>query len=913
MSDFNPDEYLASADTPAPAPQTSAEGFDPDAFLEDARSEQYGTPGQMAKTFVEGAAEGLAGPLAPYLEKKLHIAKPEDMLARREENPITHGVGQAAGLLSPVGEGALIAKAGEAAAGAAGLSKAAALLPEASLGFKVGSSAVTNAAEMAVLSGSDETSKMILNDPKTSAESAIANIGLAAALGGAGGAFFTGAVSPLWQATAGPKVEAALGGFRNHINGGLVLPEELKAAESMLGIQVAPELKAAMSGNSMAEGHYNILKESQNKYIADGLDKLHTDLSESVGKGLGISPDSIAIHSENEAGHELLETFNKEYNQKYGPIAEQLEKRNAEAAKISISDDARLDRYGKLLEEGMNKVGTDSPAYKLYNEWGNRLLAKESVGGMDMLKTELGGDIEKAMRAGDRNTLQALRDIRSSIGDFQEQVISNQASKLEADGVNGAGKMASEMMAERAATNAAYKDFAKMSSELTDHLGVGGFKGAGTLKNKLSEKVSAEQLLNKFSFKGNADFIPFLQKNFPEVYEQVRQNELKRFLKPAVLMAKGEQPINISKLNQLIEKGMAGQKEYVQSILPQGAIERIQAADKLASALPNLKSSGTAGHLTKLLKDIPRSAMAAVAMVTGHNPFMGGIIGEMAQLLGRDAPDALRLAHLKFLGSSEPIKSEGFKAMVDFFHNTYKGENVLAKATENVFKKGTQVLMASQMPNEADRTKLDKAVTKMTVNPGLYTQSQDSHLGHYLPQHQQAVTQTTASQLQYLQQLKPKPHILGPLDKPVPPQPVEIARYNRALDIAQSPHIVLQHVKDGTLQISDIKDLHSMYPGLYQQMSTKLSNQMTSQHADEEPIPYKTKMGISLFLGTPVDASMQPQAMMASFLSHKQPQGTQNGEQPQQPHVKSMKSLGKSNASYQTPVQAAESYRGKRD
>lgn len=138
---------------------------------------------------------------------------------------------------------------------------------------------------------------------------------------------------------------------------------------------------------------------------------------------------------------------------------------------------------------------------------------------------------------------------------------------------------------------------------------------------------------------------------------------------------------------------------------------------------------------------------------------------------------------------------------------------------------------------------------------------------------------------------------------------MEIARYNKALDIAQNPTIVLQKVKDGTLQPSDIADLHGMYPDLYKSMSAKLSNAMQSHHADEEPIPYKTKMGMSLFLGQPLDVSMRPESIQAAQPIPSQPQQPQQGQKAS----KSMNSLGKSNKNYMTPNQTAEKDRSDRN
>jgi hypothetical protein len=1062
ISVYNPEGELG--ELPAEeAPEAFKAGFKY-ALPGEVREETYGTLEQQAKTAVEGAAEGVLGPIAPAIQTGLGISTPEDMLARREENPITFGAGQAAGLvgstIAGTGAGAIMTKVGAKAAEAVGLADAAA--QGMSFGAKVGSSAVTQAAEMAVLASSDEVSKAILQDPNQSVESAIANIGLASALGGAGGALFTGAVSPLWEVSAGPKVDQMLNGLKSHFNGNAaLLPEELKVAKAVMGgtgvnhnevtadvfankiqeiikdknpmykanitpytaeeyagfktylspdgksgfaikpdgelisvfskakgrgeslvddavlnkgavkldafdingklpslygkymdetsrfkfadeyapkdwdyaklgrpdvvmmglnpekaalhkgaldFPIPPEIQAVLSGNPTAISHYNVLKEGQHAKFGQTLEKFHNDLSDSVSKSLRVAPEDLAVYSENEAGHDLLNTFRREYSEKYGPVAEALEKRNAISADILIPDEARLAKYGEILEAGMNKVGTDSPAYKLYNEYGNRLLAKETVGAMDVLKTEINGEIEKAIRAADVNTATALKDIRSSIAEFQEREIEKQAYTISKDyGMKGA----EEVLAERAAANKGYKEFASMSSELSDHLGVGSFKGAGTLTNKLTDKVSAEQLLNKFSIKGNADFIPFLQKNFPEVYAKVQENELKRLLKPAALSAKGEQPLNIKKLSDIIEKGMSGQKEYIEAIIPPEALQRITAAKQLTDALPNVKSSGTAGWMTKMFSDMPRSAMAAVAMLTGHNPLIGAILGEMAQRMGRDAPDAIRLAHLKFLASDQPVKASGFKAMVDFFHDNYKAEANLNKAVKNIFQRGAQVLAESQIPNQKDRDKLDKTVTKMQEDPTKFMRDQaSSQLGYYLPNHQIAATRSITQAQQYLQSIKPREHILGPLDKPVPPQPVEIARYNRALDIAQQPNIVLQRIKDGTLQKSDLVDLNAMYPALYSKMAKKVSSQLTIAHGDGEPVPYKTRLAMALFLGTPVDKTMEPMSIIAAQPMPKEPQ---QGGQPQGKTRKGTTNLGKSNKSYMTPSQSGEASKSNRD
>lgn len=881
---------------------------------------KYGSTGQQAITALEGAGQGALGPLGPFLERRVLGVPRADILARQKENPISHGAGEAlglgAGMLAGTGEAGVMTKAGELANEAAGLGR---LAEDASYLHKVGSSVIQQAAEMAVLQGSDETSKMILQDPDTSAQSAIANVGLSAAIGGATGGVLTGVVSPLWKATVGPKIEAGLNSLRDHYNGlGGAVPKEAANAINTLGIEPGPIMRSALSEDPAMIERFNVLKEKQHPQVLEAIDDLHTNASNSVAESLGINPTAVEVHSDYDGGVKTLESFQKEFDNKYKPLQDALNKRDADAAEISIPDEARRHSAGKLIEKAMNAVGTDSPYYKEYENYAQRMMAKDTIGQLDKLKTEINGKMSQAYRAADTNTATALKDIKMHLTDFQEAQIEKQGIGIDKEGFKGKGRvsaqeLAQDLIAERKMINNSYRDFAAMSDDLSNHLGIGDFKGAGNLNRKLEFKLSPEEVNRKFSFKGNKDFMELLQSKFPETYDSVVENERKRFLKLAVLQAKGDAAINVKKLNDIISKTMAGQKEYVDAIIPAQAQARIKAANDLLASIPNPKSSGTAGWLTKTMKNVPSGLMAAVGMIADHNPFAGFLIGEGAQALSHKIPDAMNLAFLKWAGSNQPVKAEGMKAMIDFFHNTYKGDNLIAKATKAVLKPGAQVIAANLMPVKADRDKLDKLVTKIQNNPDKFMQAQtQSDVGHYLPDHQAGISKTTTTAVQYLQTLKPQPFKSSPLDKPIEPTKAQQSRYDRALDIAQQPAIVMQHLKDGTLQASDIQDLNAMYPGLYHKMVTQLSNEMNTKTADDEQIPYRTKIGMSLFMGTPLDSTMTPMAIQAAQLTHlptQKPQGPGKGEDSKH----STEKLGKSNKSYQTPGQAAEADRSNRE
>jgi len=902
----------------------------------------YSSAGQTLKAGIEGIAQGVAGPLATLFETKTLGISLEDIKARAEASPIAHGLGEVAGitgsLLSGTGIGGLMAKTGEMAlqGGSAGAKVAEATnlamkaaeaaktgLPEAaqlaeaaqtaakglSYGHKVGSAVVQQAAEMAVLGSSDEVSKMILQEPGASAEQAIANIGLAAAIGGAGGAFFAGAVNPLWKATAGPKVEAFFNAVKNKTNGAapLALDSEIEADLARLNVQPTPIQRADISSDSKSTQFIKDLSRAENEAMLNEKSDLQSKVANSVMEPLGTNLDQMLVYDNATEGRALKSKVTEHLKEKFVPLWEAMDKRNEEAALISVVDEARLALRDRLIEKGITESAGNEKILNAYIEAGDQALNHETIAGFDKMDTQLRRSAKHF--AADPNITQAQRDIRNTIKDFKESVINKVARESEKSGIKGAEQAGEQLVAERAALNKTYAQAEAFREELGDHFNITRPDSARQFMNAIENDVTPEQVMKKFSIKENMEGAQFLQKNMPEVFQHVVENERRAILKPAIIAAakKGDLPIDINKLNDIIIRAKGGKDTYLNTILPAEFIQRAEAAGRIMQATTKAKDSGTPAGLYGVLKGIGTSALASVGWMTGHGAAQSLFLAEIIAQVGKIAPEQAKLAYLTFMGSNQPVKSEGIKAMADFFHSIYQGEHLLNKAVTGVFKPGAQVLTTNAMPNDTDRAKLDKQLDKIEADPSLM-RSQNDAVGHYLPGHQMELTKTTASATQYLLALKPHPQKSGPLDKEIEPSSTQMARYNRALDIAQQPAIVMQHIKDGTLQTTDIQDLQNMYPGLYKNMVQKIAHQIVEIDNKGEQLPYKTKVGISLFLGQPMDTSMLPASIMAAQPKPKLPPAPQGVPKP-----KSLNSLGKSNKSYQTPNQGAELDKASRD
>lgn len=908
--DFDPNAYLAQADQPAPAegqPQSADQppaeqgGFDPNAFLEEANQAKYGGLKQQAISGLEGVGQGIAGPLAPMAEKALGVPE-EDILGRQKANPITHGVGEAAGLIggvaTGVGEGALLEMAGKGAAELAGLSGGT------SLAAKIGSSAVSQAAEMAVLQSGNEVSKMILNDPETSAQSAIANVGLAAALGGATGGFVTGAVNPLWKATVGPHVESFFTGFAGKLGG---VEGALGDAEGLIaraGLETPEEIKAVIDGSPKAHQLHSALSQSDTSYAGkqyqEALHQYNNKAANKIVETLGRSPEQLEHLPDLDkavAGRNMGESLVKEIETTSKPISEAYDKTNNEFKNLTIgTEDKRLiaDKIAQeSMEKGWNKAAGNSQM-NLADSVMKSLSKQETVADLKNFMSNLRNEHPFGSP-----TYQAAKSIRNILSDAQESAITKGIIESGGSAEQGAAKIA-----EYRNLKSQYAGMMDKIESLNDHLKVGRYEGPGSFLENLKDMAvtNPEGLANRLSGISKSNILEVLGKDFPETLAHVKNYHVDSLLEKATRRAAPGSELNANNLVSNIDKMSPQIKNLIAS--PEQH-ETIQAVTKIMDRLkdPTHNWSNTARTIDKLTHGTP-SALSFVASLMGHP--VTGVVSHLGKLGFTEGKDALKLATLRFMSSPQKFEAPAFKAMVQFMNHTAKGLEAINTAIPLVFKPGAQVLSSKMMPDKAEMNKIDEFVNKANENPEILMKMTNGNTGYYLPGHQAALTQSAVQTVQYLQKLKPQPYQPGPLDKKIEPSAADQARYQRALQIAQQPMVVLNHIKQGTIQANDLADLKAMSPALYNLFSQKLSNSMTNAQADGHLIPYKTRMGISLFLGQPIDTSMAPSSIMAAQPQNK-PAMQQN--QPQQP--KNMDKLGKSNNSYMTPGQASEARRNK--
>lgn len=924
---ISPDGELG--DIPAEdAPSAFSQGYEY-ATPQRQKEVKYGSAGQQALTAVEGIAQGVAGPLAPLVQTQILGMDPEAIRAREEINPITKGVGEAAGMVGSmvtgVGAGALMTKAGRAA-------EAAAAFGNANRIAKVGSEAVKQAAEMAVYQTGDEISKAILSDPDLTAESAIANVGLASALGAGTGAVLTGVVSPLWEATAGKHAERILSGLSRKLNGegDQALINEAKE----LGVPLSPEIEAAMSQDPMLRNIASSLNQSDTtkagRSFQEAAQAFRTDVSDTAVRTLGKEPGELGVAelSKYETGKDLGETLAKEWSAKIDPVVEELEAlknkfANQELPRAKI--EKRMDASNpyqirtvetvtpgaaealsekismKAMEEGWLAQASSEEA-RMVRSVLKELKSQNTIGDLVKMGQNLGNRTKSTLPFGVQTPLsRAGTIVRGIIRDTENELIMLKAGIDSPD----------TLIKYRGALQG-YKEAAVLKDALNDRLKISPSVGKYSKALREAATTDGESLLNKLKGDKDANLLAFLQENFPETAAKVRQYHVDQLLKTASEVGKGKNgSISLNNLMKNMEKMSPELRDFIATPEVQAKLQNLKG---LAARLDdqNHNWSNTARTVDKILGGTGGTAMGLIAALTGQG--VGGVL--LAPILGsagKEAHASAKLALLKYLGSNQPIKAEGFKAAVDFMEKSIKGQTALNKGAAAVFKSGVPVIASANMPSAKDREKLDKAVAKAEANPQAFMESlSQGQTGYYMPEAKASVSKSTTQAFSYLQSMRPRPFQPSPLDMPIEPSKEAVARYNRALDIATNPMSVLQHVKDGTLQGSDLFDLKAMYPALYRQMAGKMTESMVDAAKDGVTIPYKTKIAVSLFLGQPLDSSMKPESIVAAQSTMQAPLNNPSAQAPRSLNESAAAALNKSATRYQTPGQSAEQDRGSR-
>lgn len=844
-SGFDPDQYLASKQ----ASLTPDQKEDYEEQQEDEVQGRYGTIPQEALAGAEAVGKGLAGPAATAFETKVLGIKGQDIRGREEANPWIHGIFETAGLAGPA-----VLTGGESLAARAtlggGLSAAAkAIIPEvAGRGAmaKVGSTAARMAIEGGLYGSQDEVSKMLTGDPNQTAQTAATNIGLNALFAGSLG----GAVEiahPLWQSTVGDKVGAYLEAFNRRANGESILDPHLESAVTTLKSQLSPEIRATLSDVPELQNVGAKLNETLTQPGVDfrkSMDDVNSQLENSALSTIGKTPEDVekaSDYSRSKQSELVSDSLIKEIKEQYNPIKDKFEGVQDSLKNSILPDDVKANAaegIGKFLIDEHIAEHADSPEMKFGNQAIKMVQNSKTGAGLKKAVESLGAQANK-------------EGLWHLWGDIQDHLFDAIDSATQAS-IKDPTVLKNYLEARQA-----YKGLSQDLQPVAKQLSLGKYKGPGGLLYKIENTVGKERFLDKLTPEDNAEFLQHLDK-FPATKALIQEHQSNQLLKDS--MYKGQ-----FKLNKFVTNAAKMNPEYRDFSFKPGMDKTLKAIGTVKNALDSIpaNNSHTAGFLSSAMSKLPSSTMGVISGLLGHNPIMGFVYGKLGEWLGRDVPDAIRLSLLKTLGSEAPVNSAAFKSSVEFMHNLIKGENAVTDSTAALFKSGAKVLPDKLWPDEKKIKLLDEKVQDLQVTPEDIMDS-GSEIAHYMPEQGTAIAQTATQALNYLSMIRPNSPKTSPLDKSLPPNKDAEMRYKNALMLAEQPLVLMHNLKEGTLTNEDIQAVKAIYPALYQRLQTKVYSNMVDHVSKDNEVPYKLRVGLSMFLNQAMDSTLMPQAIMSN-------------------------------------------------
>lgn len=250
------------------------------------------------------------------------------------------------------------------------------------------------------------------------------------------------------------------------------------------------------------------------------------------------------------------------------------------------------------------------------------------------------------------------------------------------------------------------------------------------------------------------------------------------------------------------------------------------------------------------------------------------------------------------LGKDDAISNENREATKDYIKNGGYQQNIdqtiqdqnNQPASVPQFAEGGEIPPPGPPPVPTDKNK----IKSIFHNVGLST---------HFPAQEAILTGAKSRVSSYLNSMAPSKFTQKlPFDAP-PDNTRQERSYNKAIDIANNPMSVFDHIQQGTIEPEHLQHLNAIYPEVHDLMKKKLTDRIIkAQMAGEKPT-YKIRQGMSLLLGANLGSETTPQniqAAQAVFASQSsQPSGT-----PVTKNKKNTSTLSKVSSQYLTPNQA---------
>jgi len=881
----------------------------PQDAVDQANQDKYGTLPQEIQTGVEGVAQGVAGPAATWAEINLLGENPEDIAGRAAANPWIHGVSEAGGfagsMLAGTGEAALLGKIGDAAVAASDAGK-------------LGSAAIRGVVEGGLFQGGDEISKGMINpnDPQAPASHILA----AALLGGVGGTAIEGVLAPSLAAAGrsglGQRVSQFLSDMGSRLKFNQTNPDMLGAVTQQLNTLY----------DSMTGFRDEVYGSGQLK--AQNIAELTKDTS----------PDDVAAHLANIQNIRQSAPTALQNNPAYQAAWEDFEKAvypsgipaAAEPMTQPVVREETQDALPYLRRPTLGRTGAGQ--FK-------SVFTPETIDGIGPETTVIAGE-QPSLFAGNLNPVpqaaspeavfQATDNLKRTIqrlGRFgqtsTEDLVAQQAQRF------------SGQLADTLEDQNVWGDAGAFQHDLNQ--AVSGFIGKNSPSDIFTRRFVEQTGAGQEISPGRVNtYMNQLGKPAAEIKQSVVQNYVD-----------GAEKLQ-QQLDALHEKFGVQSPTSLSGSVPTDLIKStygemspgMKAADSLYRlGVPGYASrvaQGVVGSTGGAYEGYRRGGIGGAIAGGIGGAAVGAIAPHLEEVVGTKLRQYAVPALIRVLDSRAP---EAAGSALNFAASASRGAARLTNGINSLFQAGgSQAIDA--YASEDQKNKLDEQVEKGELNQQITAQAQRDqnapvqhfaeggevknpmelppqsqpakpifkgmkHFDRAMPEQAMLLASAKTRVGNYLNSLKPRsggPNLAFAAEAPTAHRS---RSYQKALGLAVQPAGILNHMKQGTLTPELMGHFKSMWPEVHDYMSKQLTKKITeSQLAGEKP-SYRVRQSMSLFLGTPLDGTLTPQAIQSIQAMYAPRPATPPPGVPPKRQTKNTSKLGEISKDHFTQDQAA--------
>lgn len=250
------------------------------------------------------------------------------------------------------------------------------------------------------------------------------------------------------------------------------------------------------------------------------------------------------------------------------------------------------------------------------------------------------------------------------------------------------------------------------------------------------------------------------------------------------------------------------------------------------------------------------------------------------------------LSHLQMQTSQDPQQEQRAKSLGKLERHSNASAARLDDHVQKFFT-GGEVESRPEHPGDTEKTMAD--VKALAANPEALVDrvhAQTAPLADMAPKVTAGINDAAGRAIQYLAAkvpVSPTAYALG--GKPPPMAAGHIEKFKDALDTVNDPLSVLRHAKDGTLTSDHLEALNAVYPQLLSEMRSHAMNHVATLDPDE--MAFGKKALLSKFVGQPLIREAEPQQMASTQAIMSQSAAAEAQQQAQDTAKPSQKGLGK--------------------